>query len=523
MSGPRSALAVCALGLLAVVGCKKEKQSAPAPDPATPVAGDQATGDSQPSVNNAGSAAGKNKRKVALVRRKDVKALLDTWLAAQNEGDFARYIATYSQKFHGVRRSGKKTVRLDFAGWKKERKRMFKRAMKVQLRKVEIAVSPSGAEVLFIQDWQSGKYHDVGPKKLLIRKTDAGLRIAREEMLRSTLIGKDDDAALPLASSKLALVYEGALILDDAPDLDKWGKGEPELITGSIPERDEECDDDPPDYEEENDRHFYCASNGPENTTVAFSAVQEVNEKRLPAALSAWKGRPLAIHAADGTTCAATVVGFELRAELDTTASEVGDSDSSEKELAETVLDSSYTHLAGVLDNRCGGADALFARAAELPPPIFWTLEKAAGKAKADIRKGLTELSGDRYDDMADEVIDAAAGPAMESETARPPAGSAGQALAIGVHTGPYDCESDGFVMYIWEAGAAAAGDFDAYLLEDEEKEFQIHAVVDVDGDNRPELITSFGFMTWLDGKYEQYRPMDFPEPVVDACYCGCE
>src|SRR5262249_52277747 len=42
-----------------------------------------------------------------------VKATVDRWLAAQNQGDFAAYGSLYAPSFTGIRRSGAKTVSLD--------------------------------------------------------------------------------------------------------------------------------------------------------------------------------------------------------------------------------------------------------------------------------------------------------------------------------------------------------------------------------------------------------------------------
>src|SRR5690349_10149110 len=63
----------------------------------------------------------------------EARSLLDVWLKAQNEGDFDTYQIVYAQRFTGVRRSGPRTVRLDRAGWLKDRKRMFGKPMAVSI------------------------------------------------------------------------------------------------------------------------------------------------------------------------------------------------------------------------------------------------------------------------------------------------------------------------------------------------------------------------------------------------------
>src|SRR5687768_16879105 len=68
--------------------------------------------------------AAARKRVVEPVKQDDVRKLLADWLAAQNGGDFAAYSKLYDARFQGVRRSGKKTVKLDRAGWIADRERM---------------------------------------------------------------------------------------------------------------------------------------------------------------------------------------------------------------------------------------------------------------------------------------------------------------------------------------------------------------------------------------------------------------
>ena len=125
-----------------------------------------------------------------------VKDLMQRWLAAQNEGDFPAYEALYAERLEGVRRSGEKIVRLDRKGWVKERGRMFKRKMIVEMNDVDIDVFTKSAIVTFSQRWASGKYEDVGPKQMVVVPEDGQLRIAREEMLQSTLIGDARKTAL---------------------------------------------------------------------------------------------------------------------------------------------------------------------------------------------------------------------------------------------------------------------------------------------------------------------------------------
>jgi len=132
----------------------------------------------------------------------DPRALVDAWLAAQNQGDFAAYQALYAPQFVGIRRSGAKVVELDRAGWLKDRERMFKKPMVVKAKDLRV----DDLRVQFVQTWQSGTYKDTGRKQLMLVKVGSDLRIAREELLES--VGAQLDA-LQLEAVK-ALYPRGA-------------------------------------------------------------------------------------------------------------------------------------------------------------------------------------------------------------------------------------------------------------------------------------------------------------------------
>jgi hypothetical protein len=113
--------------------------------------------------------------------------VVDKWLHAQNAGKFADYERLYAKRFHGIRRSGDKTVRLDRAGWMKERKKMFEHPMVVEARDIVVESIGPRTRVHLTQLFTQGKYQDAGPKELVV----VGDRIVSEEMLASTLAGAD--------------------------------------------------------------------------------------------------------------------------------------------------------------------------------------------------------------------------------------------------------------------------------------------------------------------------------------------
>ncbi len=140
-------------------------------------------------------------------------ALVDAWLAAQNGGDFAAYEALYARRFEGIKRAGPRTTRFDRAGWVADRARMFKKPMKVTADDRKVSAAGALAVVTFTQTWSSGKFEDRGPKQLLLVEEGGGLRIAREEMLASTLRPPEVGA---LDAARLMMVIEGGHVVLDA-------------------------------------------------------------------------------------------------------------------------------------------------------------------------------------------------------------------------------------------------------------------------------------------------------------------
>ncbi len=136
------------------------------------------------------------------------RATLEAWLKAQNDGDFPAYSALYAQKFNGVKRAGARTSRFQRADWLVDRGKMFKGRFTVAADKVKVLPQPNGAVVSFEQTWASKRFKDVGPKQLVLVREGDALRIAREEMLASTIVGGEHGG--PPASDRLSM----AMVLD---------------------------------------------------------------------------------------------------------------------------------------------------------------------------------------------------------------------------------------------------------------------------------------------------------------------
>jgi ketosteroid isomerase-like protein len=189
------------LALLSTVSCK-EKPSAREDKPTTPATETETKATPRNVVAKPEPAATPARPDLA---QADVEALVDQWLSAQNEGDFGAYSATYAQRITGIKRAGNRETTYNREDWLADRKRMFRKPMKVEGAKRSIRTSPTSAVVRFEQTWASGKFKDVGPKQLIVIREAGALRIAREEMQASTVLSTRH--GLPVELSEL---YFGA-------------------------------------------------------------------------------------------------------------------------------------------------------------------------------------------------------------------------------------------------------------------------------------------------------------------------
>ncbi len=128
----------------------------------------------------------------------DARAVVAAWLAAQNDGDFKAYAASYDAKFVGIRRtSDGREKKMKLKAWKADRKKMFKRTQVVAADELKLEVTAAGVTARFLQRWKSGSYADHGTKLLRLAYTKAGaMKIAREELLSSTPGWDDDKSAV---------------------------------------------------------------------------------------------------------------------------------------------------------------------------------------------------------------------------------------------------------------------------------------------------------------------------------------
>jgi hypothetical protein len=149
------------------------------------------------------------------------RALVERWLKAQNTQDFAGYQALYAQKFDGIKRAGARTRAFDRKSWLADRQKMFAKPMTVGADAVTVEALPGAARVRFVQSFTLGRFHDEGPKELLLVQESGRLVIAREEKLSSKV-------APPLDGQALFVVPGGVLLPVTAEG--SWGRGVPRLL-----------------------------------------------------------------------------------------------------------------------------------------------------------------------------------------------------------------------------------------------------------------------------------------------------
>lgn len=220
---------------------------------------------------------------VAALDGEQVRALVDAWLKAQNEGDFAAYEALYATRFTGTKRIGPRTFKYDRAGWVKDRGRMFKNKMHVSAEGLKVSASSKTAVVQFTQTWASGKFKDVGSKQLIVVPDGGALKIGREEMLSSSVVGADTEGK-PLPREKFGFVLNeaGVYLVISTEDV-AWKDVPPTLVSRSSP----------------------------------AIATKPADLDALDDALRAWKGRSVALFGPEGGPCETTVqelvvvTGFE--------------------------------------------------------------------------------------------------------------------------------------------------------------------------------------------------------------------
>jgi hypothetical protein len=280
---------------------------------------------------------------LAAADKAGVRALVDRWVDAQNQGDLPAYQALYGPVMTGIRRSGAKTVYLDRAQWMTDRARMFKKKMTVTVTALRALPQGERTQVLFTQTFESGSYKDVGPKELILDGKPP--LIVREEMLSSKLEGP---AAARAQAKNLfyAPIIDGKLVLLVGAER-SWG---------IAPRR--------------------------AGDTRPVKVISDVKADRLPAALR-FEGRQVKLYDASGARCDATIGALHVLSRVDLPLGADEYRSKKPKQIVEDALSWGEPHLlvGDLAGDACPGA--IFGRAAELPAVKIFTPVMAPAPAAA--------------------------------------------------------------------------------------------------------------------------------------------
>lgn len=467
-----------ALSLLMAAASCKDKAAQPAPQKSASEAAEPLAGARDASADED---AGLSVQSFAMASAGDserVKALVDAWLASQNQGDFAAYQALYGEGFTGIRRSGKRVVALDRNGWLEDRGRMFKKPMVVTIDKLTVVERKGQLSALFTQTWQSGSYKDVGRKWLRLTGHGGQLLIDREEMLDSTLLDPAERPEEPVAARpttgevELGFSDKGGLYL--APVLDGQavlGRVSAPIGKGPVTVID----------------HTIDAASG---TLMGIVAEQAIDPSKLPPELAGYPGASLQILDSDLTpSCTAKVTGLRLGL-----ADWVLDDRSADEPIdaATAMIAESATLIADLsLPNGC---EARFARDPGLPRLTGpGQLSDDNGKA---ISAALRDEAGEPDDESTEMDVDFVA-------VAGAPSRAIGQ---VSRHI-PDSCETqESYTTTLYRLERKGDGWHIAGELASYDEQDALVTAADFDGDGSIEVVTERGVIA-ADGSRDAWDP----------------
>lgn len=455
----RFAVLVLCLSMLA---CDDEEVTSPTPAPTeTP---EQTPEPTEPTAQNAPSGP---------MNEAAARALLDAWLAAQNEGDLEAYSVLFASRFEGVKRAEERVYRFTREGWLENRARMFQRPMNVTLSDVTADVTSTTAVLRFTQRWSSATFQDVGPKEIIVVVEDGELRIAREVMLAS----ESNSVSFAGEVFMLAFQHSGLYVVLDAQS-DEEATGSPMLVP---------------------------RVDGP---FAADMASQDSGEE----------GRLVRVFAADGTHCDGTLGSPRLMRRVIPHFSAVqvwNDEEGrvySDEDIASDVWTMGAERTLRVAKvEGCTEGLWVAARSAE---PVIYAQTQTPDEASERAFRGLDAWS-DLQTVWTDEFGEAGPWDAPEPTTEFQTWTHGEQSVVTVKGRGGFGCgRFYGRLSGIFEVSGARrvprAGTTAPLELD-------FRAVVDIDGDGTPEIVVEDGLLRRSGDHYE--RALDITPPFLD---CGC-
>ncbi len=416
-----------------------------------------------------------------------VQQLVTRWLAAQNDSDMEAYRALYATRMVGIKRAGARVSNYDARGWFKDREAMQGRGVSVTIEEVEIIPAQASAVVRFRQTWESGKFKDVGVKQLVVVAQDDGeLRIAREEMLSSSLLAQGEVGAPPRDAFVHVRHLNGLLAIDLGEAGPGWGMDDD--ITLIVPEG---------------------------------QVTSRVDGMALPAELAALNTKPFKLYSAEREVCQTRVTGFKLLSDVVPHFGELEhwrEERLSEAQIAHRIYELSQGHqrLIGVLqaDDRC--INALFGRDAALPEPHLYavsapdealTRRLLAAFAKTD---GYKAAQREHAEGGGEGVWFNA--PANQTLVAK-----RGDDTLLLIGEEEFQCAPHGSAWTTWRTSSPEElASWREAPVARYDRLPTIDAVVDIDLDGVPELVTKHQVLKLIDGLYTivlDARPISFDCP----------
>lgn len=495
--------AAASLVLSLSLGCSSPQRAPTPPAPApTPPAAETTAAAADASVAAPVVEAPVVEAPVAELAASDAQALLDTWLRAQNGGDFAAYERLYAPRFTGVRRSGPRVRQFDRAGWMTDRRAMFGSAMRVAASDVVITSGPGTATVRFTQAFTQGSYRDSGPKEVVLVRAGDSLAIAREEMLASTL----GVVAPPPGELMHVVSYGGSrwLLLARAPDDGSWSRGRPALV---------------------------------DRSTQVVVTRTGVSVGAVPAALRALSGQAVRAYAAGGAACEARAGELAVLGRVDvhfgteqrwsgqdvdgTRVPRASDAAVAREAWAESE---GGMVLAARLDDAAGCTDPVWARLASSSAAPAFAPSAADAALTARALASFRALPAWRRLQTDYRAGDGSTGGNWDSHGQRnaptvtvwQAAGGARRFVTVRAWTAVGGCaEFSGEITAVFEV----AGTQGLTLLSDgaDPGAFSPTAAVDVDGDGVPEFVTADGLVRKTGAVFRGATPY-----AVPSHDCGC-
>jgi ketosteroid isomerase-like protein len=431
------------------------------------------------------------KEKPTPLVRADVNEVVERWLNAQNKGDFQAYADCYADRFFGIKRSGSRTYKFDRKGWLKDRKRMFKRKVTVQAANSKIRITTTQAVVHFEQTWASGRYKDVGPKQLVIVKTKGAAKIAREEMLSSSISGGTAKAIL-----------DGFGFVEVAGSSGNWGI----ILSQKVPDE--------------------WTRGKVRSITRGQSAARTVAEKKLPAKFRRLKGKRYKLYGPNGELCDGKIQGFAALGRAEPHFGSVqewnGENDGRKRKDAEVAADIwSMTEdrgrgLVGVFDQKFKKCrKASWAIPSGSPAPVQYVPVKLTRVLTKKLLRRFRGLAGHKkiQSEFADET--GKRSPWDQFDGIKPiirvfqDPRSKSQVAAVSADTGPGCGQFSGSFWAVWNVSGATIK-----LLTDAKNPgdfFRPESVVDIDADGTPELLDWNTMLRFVEGKLKTGQETEAP------------